>query len=100
MLIDLRNKNITGKKAENILVEADITLNKNMVPFDTESPFITSGIRIGTPAITTRGVKEDTIPYIVELIDDVIVNCENKKHIENIKTKVNKLMSEFPIYSY
>ena len=100
MLIDLRNKNITGKKAENILVEADITLNKNMVPFDTESPFVTSGIRIGTPAITTRGVKEDTIPYIVELIDEVIVNYENKKHIENIKNKVNKLMSKFPIFSY
>ena len=75
MLIDLTNKNITGKEAEQALVLADITANKNMVPFDKKSPFITSGIRFGTPAITTRGVKEDTIPQIVELIDETITNC-------------------------
>ena len=91
MLIDLRNKNITGKDAENALVLADITANKNMVPFDTQSPFITSGIRVGTPAITTRGIKEETIPYIVELIDKVIMNYEDKTVITDVKKSVNKL---------
>ena len=92
MLIDLRSKNVTGKDAENALVKADITLNKNMVPFDTQSPFITSGIRIGTPAITTRGIKEDTIAIIVDLIDEVILNFEMKMTINSVKQKVNKLM--------
>jgi len=99
MLIDLRNKNITGKDAENALVLADITANKNMVPFDTHSPFITSGIRVGTPAITTRGVKEDTIPYIVELIDKVIMNYEDKTIITDVKESVNELMNKYPIFA-
>ena len=98
MLIDLRNKNITGKDAENALVLADITANKNMVPFDTQSPFITSGIRIGTPAITTRGIKEDIIPNIVELIDKVITNYSNENVIANVKQEVNKLMKNYPIF--
>ena len=99
MLIDLRNKNITGKDAENALVLADITANKNMVPFDTQSPFITSGIRLGTPAITTRGVKEDTIPYIVDLIDKIIMNYENEVVISEVKDAVNQLMSKYPIFA-
>ena len=98
MLLDLRNKNITGKQAENALVLADITVNKNMVPFDTKSPFITSGMRVGTPAITTRGIKEDTIPYIVDLIDEVIMNFEDEKILKSVKEKVNKLMFKLPIY--
>ena len=100
MLIDLRSKNVTGKDVENALVKADITLNKNMVPFDTQSPFITSGIRIGTPAITTRGIKEDTIAIIVDLIDDVILNFENETTITAVKQKVNTLMKEYPIFAY
>lgn len=99
MLIDLRNKNITGKDAENALVLADITANKNMVPFDTQSPFITSGIRVGTPAITTRGIKEETIPYIVELIDKVIMNYEDKTVITDVKESVNKLMNKYPLFA-
>ncbi len=99
MLIDLRNKNINGKEAEQALVQADITANKNMVPFDTQSPFITSGIRFGTPAITTRGVSEKEIPKIVDLINDVIENYTNEKIIKNIKKKVNNLMSSYPIFS-
>ena len=98
MLIDLRNKNLTGKDAENALVLADITANKNMIPFDTQSPFITSGIRIGTPAITTRGVNEETIPYIVELIDKVIINYEDKIVLTEVKKSVNKLMNKYPIF--
>ncbi|OUV76208.1 MAG: serine hydroxymethyltransferase [Flavobacteriales bacterium TMED123] len=100
MLIDLRSKKVTGKDAENALVKADITLNKNMVPFDTESPFVTSGIRIGTPAITTRGIKEDQIPYIVDLIDKVITDFENEHTINSVKEKVNQLMSKYPIFAY
>ena len=100
MLIDLRNKNINGKQAENALVLADITVNKNMVPFDTQSPFVTSGIRLGTPAITTRGVKEDVIPQIVDLIDDVIMNWDSKTKIDEIKVKVNKLMNNYEIFDY
>ena len=99
MLIDLRNKNINGKEAEQALVQADITANKNMVPFDTQSPFITSGIRFGTPAITTRGISEKEIPKIVDLINDVIENYTNEKIIKNIKKKVNNLMSSYPIFS-
>ena len=99
MLIDLRNKNITGKDAENALVKADITANKNMVPFDTQSPFITSGIRVGTPAITTRGVKENTIPTIVNLIDKVIMNYENENVLSEVRKEVNKLMINYPIFA-
>ena len=100
MLIDLTSKNITGKEAEQSLVKADITANKNMVPFDTKSPFITSGIRFGTPAITTRGVKEDVIPEIVELIDETIINHSNDTKIHSIKQRVNELMSNYKIFAY
>ncbi|GGW64758.1 glycine hydroxymethyltransferase [Winogradskyella epiphytica] len=93
MLIDLRNKNITGKDAENALVKADITVNKNMVPFDTESPFVTSGIRIGTPAVTTRGLKVEDMAYVVDLIDEVLKNHDNDTVLEGIGKKVNELMS-------
>ena len=99
MLIDLRNKKITGKEAENALVQADITVNKNMVPFDTESPFITSGIRLGTPAITTRGVNTDMIPNIVDLIDETIINFQDTNRLKVIKKKVNSLMKELPIFA-
>ena len=98
MLIDLRSKNINGKQAENALVLADITVNKNMVPFDTQSPFITSGMRVGTPAITTRGIKEDEITYIVDLIDEVIMNFEDEDVINSVKKKVNNLMQDLPIF--
>lgn len=102
MLIDLRTKfpEITGKKVENTLVLADITINKNMVPFDSRSPFQTSGIRIGTPAITTRGLKESHMPIIVDLIDEVISNIENEKVIEGVREKVNKLMHDFPLFAW
>ena len=100
MLIDLRSKNITGKDAENSLVKADITVNKNMVPFDTQSPFITSGIRLGTPAITTRGIKLDKIPYIVDLIDEIIMNYEDENRILSVRKKVNELMCDLPIFDY
>ena len=100
MLIDLTSKNISGKDAEKSLVLADITANKNMVPFDTKSPFVTSGIRFGTPAITTRGLKEDKMPEIVELIDEVITNHDNEKIISGVKEKVNKLMGNYKIFSY
>jgi glycine hydroxymethyltransferase len=100
MLIDLTSKNISGKQAENSLVQADITANKNMVPFDTKSPFVTSGIRFGTPAITTRGVKENTIPQIVEFIDQVILNYDNSIKIKEIKSQVNKLMNNYKIFAY
>ena len=101
MLIDLRTKteDITGKQVENILVEADITVNKNMVPFDSRSPFQTSGIRVGTPAITTRGVKEDLIPTIVELIDRVIMNIDDKPLIEKVRHQVNELMADYPMFA-
>ena len=100
MLIDLRSKDISGKEAENILVKADITVNKNMVPFDDKSPFVTSGIRIGTPAITTRGLKEEDMPKIVELIDDVLMNKDNEEKIAGIKAKVNTLMGGRPLFGY
>jgi glycine hydroxymethyltransferase len=101
MLIDLRSKfnEITGKQVENILEEADITVNKNMVPFDSRSPFQTSGIRLGTPAITTRGVKEDVIPVIVSLIDEVISNIEDKVVIEKVRKQVNELMNTYPMFA-
>ena len=99
MLIDLRSKNLTGKLAENTLVKADITLNKNMVPFDDKSPFVTSGIRVGTPAITTRGLKEKDMVTVVELIDEVLMNTENESRIADVKKKVNKMMEKFPLYA-
>ena len=98
MLIDLRNKNITGKDAEKALVLADITANKNMVPFDDKSPFVTSGIRFGTPAITTRGLKEKDMEKIVELIDNVIINYNNKEMIKKIKNEVNEFMLSRPLF--
>ncbi|CAL2063339.1 serine hydroxymethyltransferase [Tenacibaculum sp. 190524A05c] len=94
MLIDLRNKNITGKDAEIALGKAEITVNKNMVPFDTESPFVTSGIRIGTPAITTRGLVEEDMPAVVELIDEAIQNAENDEKLHEIGEKVYDLMHQ------
>lgn len=102
MLIDLRGKfpAITGKVAENTLVMADITINKNMVPFDSRSPFMTSGLRVGTPAITTRGLKEHNMEPIVELIDEVISNIENETIIKSVRKKVNKMMCEFPLFAY
>jgi glycine hydroxymethyltransferase len=100
MLIDLRSKNITGKQAENALVKADITVNKNMVPFDDKSPFVTSGIRIGTPAITTRGIKERQIPKIVDLIDAVVMNHEDEKKILAVKKEVNKMMKAYKLFAY
>ncbi|RZN78872.1 MAG: serine hydroxymethyltransferase [Winogradskyella sp.] len=99
MLIDLRNKDITGKAAEQALVKADITVNKNMVPFDTESPFVTSGIRVGTPAITTRGLKADDMAYVVDLIDEVITNHDNETVLEAVAEKVNNLMSDRPLFN-
>lgn len=92
MLIDLRNKNITGKEAEKVLVEADITANKNMVPFDDKSPFVTSGIRFGTAAITTRGLIESDMSIIVDLVDVVLNNPEDEAKIANVKAQVNELM--------
>ena len=92
LLIDLRNKNITGKEAEEALVKADITVNKNMVPFDNKSPFVTSGIRIGTPAITTRGLVESDMQLVVDLVDEVIMNFNDSEKLEVIALKVNELM--------
>ena len=98
MLIDLRNKNISGKDAEQALVKAEITVNKNMVPFDDKSPFVTSGIRIGTPAITTRGLKEADMETIVALIDKVIQNHTNEDIIEEVADEVNEMMAERPMF--
>ena len=98
MLIDLRNKGITGKEAEAVLVKADITSNKNMVPFDDKSPFVTSGIRFGTAAITTRGLKEADMETIVSLIDQVLSNKEDETVIAAVRTQVNKLMSNRPLF--
>ena len=102
MLIDLRTKfpDITGKKVENTLVKADITINKNMVPFDSRSPFQTSGIRVGTPAITTRGLKENHMATIVDLIDRVISNIDDEKVIGEVRADVNTLMEYFPLYAW
>ena len=101
ILIDLRTKfpELTGKVAERVLVEADITANKNMVPFDSRSPFQTSGIRLGTAAITTRGVREDLMPVIVEMIDTVLSNPENPEVIAEVRARVNALMADFPIFA-
>ncbi|MCX2473295.1 serine hydroxymethyltransferase [Pedobacter sp. MC2016-05] len=98
MLIDLRNKNITGKAAENALERAEITVNKNMVPFDDKSPFVTSGIRVGTAAITTRGLKEAEMEKIVDLIDQVLTNPDDEMNINAVKAEVVNLVSAFPLY--
>ena len=100
MLIDLRSKGLSGKDAENSLVLADITVNKNMVPFDTESPFVTSGIRVGTPAITSRGVKEAEIPKIVELIDRALMNREQSSEISALRKEVKELMGSRPLFTW
>ncbi|WP_321280586.1 serine hydroxymethyltransferase [Marinifilum fragile] len=102
MLIDLRSKfpEITGKKVENVLVQADITINKNMVPFDSRSPFSTSGLRVGTPAITTRGLKEEDMPVIVQMIDEVISNIDNEEVIASVRSRVNEMMCERPMFAW
>lgn len=101
LLIDLRTKfpEISGKKVENTLVNAHITVNKNMVPFDSRSPFLTSGLRVGTPAVTTRGMNEEHMILIVDMIDEVISNIENESVIKRVGEKVNKLMKSFPLFS-
>ena len=98
MLIDLRNKNISGKKAEQALVKADITLNKNMVPFDDKSAFVTSGIRVGTPAITTRGLKEEHMQFVVNVIDNVLMNADDESVISTVRKQVNEFMEQFVLY--
>ena len=102
MLVDLRTKfpDLTGKVAEKALVAADITTNKNMVPFDTRSPFQTSGLRFGTPAITTRGLKEDMMPVIVDLIDEVLQNTENESVITKVRRQVNSMMTDYPLFAW
>jgi glycine hydroxymethyltransferase len=99
MLIDLRSKNLTGKLAEESLIKADITINKNMVPFDTQSPFVTSGMRIGSPAITTRGLMEKDVVKVVDLIDEVLKAPENPDNLKAVKRKVHALMKKFPLYA-
>ena len=99
MLIDLRSKNVSGKQAENALVKADITCNKNMVPFDDKSPFVTSGIRLGTPAITTRGMKEKDMQQIAGWIERIVTDVENEKVIATVKGEVNEYMKQFPLYN-
>ena len=98
MLIDLRSKNLTGKIAEEALIQADITINKNMVPFDTQSPMVTSGMRIGTPAVTTRGLMEKDVVKVVDLIDEALKKPEDVKHLKGVKRKVNAFMKKFPLY--
>lgn len=94
MLVDLRNKNVTGKAAEKLLGEVDITVNKNTIPFDPESPFVTSGVRLGTPAVTTRGMKEDDMVILADLIKDTIEGKVSKKDIHN---RVLELCKKFPL---
>ena len=98
MLIDLRNKNITGKKAQETLDKAGITLNKNAVPFDDKSPFVTSGMRVGVPAITTRGMKENDMTDVVDLVDKILMNLDNEKIITTVRNDVSELMNKFPLY--
>jgi glycine hydroxymethyltransferase len=98
ILIDLRSKELTGKLAEESLIKADITINKNMVPFDDKSPFVTSGMRLGTPAVTTRGMKETDMTRIVGLIDKVLVNHSDDAVLFSVKEEVNDWMSNFPLY--
>jgi glycine hydroxymethyltransferase len=100
MLIDLRSKGITGKLAENTLVKADITINKNMVPFDDKSPFVTSGMRVGTAAITTRGLKETDMDRIVEFMDAVLTNHDNESKIDTVRKEVNSWMQQYPLFAY
>jgi glycine hydroxymethyltransferase len=102
MLIDLRTKfpDLTGKKAENALVAADITVNKNMVPFDSRSPFLTSGLRLGTPAISTRGLKGEHMQAIVDLIDKVLMDIDNEQTITDVRRTVNEMMEQFPIFAW
>jgi glycine hydroxymethyltransferase len=100
MLIDLRNKNISGKKAENLLGAAHITVNKNMVPFDDKSPFVTSGIRIGTPAVTTRGMKENDMVKIVEWIDRLIMSPDDETMIAAVRSEVTAFAKSFPLFAY
>jgi glycine hydroxymethyltransferase len=98
MLIDLRNKNISGKKAENVLGKADITINKNMVPYDDKSAFVTSGIRIGVPAITTRGMNEGHMEFVVNAIDQVLMNADDENIFTDVRKHVNGFMEQFPLY--
>jgi glycine hydroxymethyltransferase len=98
LLIDLRNKNISGKKAEQTLGKADITVNKNMVPFDDKSAFVTSGIRVGVPAITTRGMKEEHMQFVVDSIDACLMNADDEAYLSNLKSKVNEFMGQFSLY--
>jgi len=98
MLIDLRNKNLTGKKAQETLDKAHITLNKNAVPFDDKSPFVTSGIRVGVPTITTRGMLEHQMEEVVDLIDRVLMNIDDEKTIEGVKSEVKEFMQNYPLY--
>ncbi|ANW96481.1 serine hydroxymethyltransferase [Wenyingzhuangia fucanilytica] len=100
MLIDLRNKNLSGKDAEQALVKADITVNKNMVPYDTRSPFVTSGIRLGASAVTTRGLKEDDMAVVANFIDEVINNFENEEVLEAVANKVNEFMQDRPLFQW
>ena len=98
MLIDLRNKNLTGKKAQETLDKAHITLNKNAVPFDDKSPFVTSGIRVGVPAITTRGMKENHMESIVSMVDKVLMNIDDESVVGSVRNEVKSFMKEFPLY--
>ena len=100
MLIDLRSKNLSGKEADSVLVKADITVNKNMVPFDDKSPFVTSGIRVGTAALTTRGLKENDMEKIVDLIDQVLMNKDNESAIASTKKQVNSMMEGMPLFAW
>lgn len=98
MLIDLRNKNLTGKKAQETLDKAHITLNKNAVPFDDKSPFVTSGIRVGVPAVTTRGMKETHMETVVNMIDKVLMHADDESVLASVKTEVREFMQQFPLY--
>jgi glycine hydroxymethyltransferase len=98
MLIDLRNKGITGKDAENALIQADITVNKNMVPFDDKSPYVTSGIRVGAAAITTRGLKEKDMETVVEFIDEALKNIGHPRKLKALGEKVSDFMGEYPLF--
>ena len=98
MLIDLRNKNITGKKAQETLDKAHITLNKNAVPYDDKSPFVTSGIRVGVPAITTRGMKEDDMVTVVDMLDRILMKIDSENVIAEVKNEVHSLMKKFELY--
>ena len=102
MLVDLRTKfpEMSGKKAERVLVEADITANKNMVPYDSRSPFLTSGLRFGTAAITTRGAKEEMMEKIADLIDRVLTNADNEEVIKEVRQEVNEMMNEYPMFAW